>query len=98
MSNVLNEEKQKQVLALGQLDWSLRQIEAATGIRRETAASYLKAAGVAVRQPGGWGRKPKPAMEVTTGSPAAEPPKPAIADPEVTTGPEPALTVRPGLR
>jgi len=26
---------------------------------------------------------------VTPGSPAAEPPKPAIADPEVTTGPEP---------
>jgi len=89
MSNVLNEEKQKQVLALGQLGWSLRQIEAATGIRRETAASYLKAAGVAMRQPGGWGRKPKPATEVTPGSPAAEPPKPAIADPEVTTGPEP---------
>ncbi len=89
MSNVLNEEKQKQVLALGQLGWSLRQIEAATGIRRETAASYLRAAGVEVRPPGGWGRKPKPAMEVTTDSPAAEPPKPAIADREATTDPEP---------
>ena len=34
MSNVLNEEKQKQVVALGQLGWSLRKIEKATGVRR----------------------------------------------------------------
>ena len=50
MSNVLNEEKQKQVVALGQLGWSLRQIEAATGIRRETAAGYLRAAGLKLRE------------------------------------------------
>ncbi len=63
MSNVLNEEKKKQVLALGQLGWSLRQIEKATGIRRETAGGYLKAAGIGLRPPGGWGKKapPKPA-------------------------------------
>jgi len=36
VSNVLNEEKKKQFIALGQLGWSLRQIEKATGIRRET--------------------------------------------------------------
>jgi len=88
VSNVLNEEKQKQVLALGQLGWSLRRIEAATGIRRETAASYLRAAGVALRQPGGWGRKPKPATDLADSSPA-EAPKPAIADREVTTETEP---------
>ena len=92
MSNVLNEEKQKQVLALGQLGWSLRRIEAATGIRRETAAGYLRAAGVEVRPPGGWGQKPKPATdlatEVTTDSTVTEPPKLAIADREVTTGPQ----------
>jgi hypothetical protein len=41
VSNVLNEEKKKQVIALGQLGWSLRQIEKATGIRRETASGYL---------------------------------------------------------
>ena len=63
MSNVLNEEKKQQVIALGQLGWALRRIEAATGVRRETAAGYLKAAGIATRPPGGWGRrKAKPAI------------------------------------
>jgi hypothetical protein len=37
MANVLNEEKKQQVLALGRLGWSLRQIQKATRIRRETA-------------------------------------------------------------
>lgn len=83
MSNVLNEEKKKQVIALGQLGWALRRIEEATGVRRETAAGYLKAAGISIRAPGGWGRrKAKPANEVTTGLPAA---KPANGG-EVTTG------------
>ena len=83
MSNVLNEEKKKQVIALGQLGWALRRIEAATGVRRETAAGYLKAAGIPIRAPGGWGRrKAKPANEVTTGP---EPSKPANAG-EATTG------------
>jgi hypothetical protein len=36
MSNVLDHEKQQQILALGRLGWPLRRIEAATGIRRET--------------------------------------------------------------
>jgi transposase len=93
VSNVLNEEKKKQVIALGQLGWALRRIEKATGVRRETAAGYLKAAGVPVRQPGGWGRRKalapsKPANEVTTDSEAA---KPANGS-EVTTdsgGPKP---------
>ncbi len=48
----MNEEKKKQVLALGQLGWSLRQIEKATGIRRETARGYLKAAGIGLRPRG----------------------------------------------
>jgi hypothetical protein len=30
-------------------------------VRRETAGAYLKAAGIAVRQPGGWGRRRAPA-------------------------------------
>ena len=47
MSNVLNEEKKQQVIALGRLGWSLRRIEQATGVRRETAGAYLKAAGIA---------------------------------------------------
>jgi hypothetical protein len=46
-------------------------------VRRETAGAYLKAAGIAVRPPGAWGRRPpaKPANEneVTTGSDAAKP-------------------------
>jgi len=36
MSNLLHESKQQQVVALGRLGWSLRKIEAATGVRRET--------------------------------------------------------------
>jgi transposase len=57
VSNVLSEEKKKQVIALGQLGWSLRQIQKHTGVRRETAGRYLKAAGVGVRPPGSWGKK-----------------------------------------
>jgi transposase len=49
--NVLSEEKKQQVLALGRLEWSLRRIEDATGVRRETASEYLRAAGVAIRAP-----------------------------------------------
>jgi len=66
MSNVLSDDKRQQIIALGQLGWSLRRIEQATGVRRETASSYLKAAGLQVRAPG-WARA-KPAIEVTTDS------------------------------
>lgn len=70
VSNVLSDEKKKQVIALGQLGWPLRRIEKATGVRRETATGYLKAAGIAVRPPGGWGKLPpaKPANNPTTDS------------------------------
>jgi CxxC motif-containing protein (DUF1111 family) len=74
IANVLNEEKKQQVLALGRLGWSLRRIQQATRIRRETASAYLKAAGIAVRPPRGWGRQePKPANEVIIDSGAAKP-------------------------
>src|SRR2546426_7176436 len=53
MANILSDAKKQQVIALGQLGWTLRRIEAATGVRRETAGAYLKAAGIAVRPPGG---------------------------------------------
>ena len=67
MSNVLSTEKREQVVALGRLGWPLRRIEEATGVRRETAGAYLRAAGIAVRPPGGWGRhRAKPANEVTS--------------------------------
>src|SRR5689334_22057241 len=66
MSNVLSDDKRQQIIALGQLGWSLRRIEQATGVRRETASTYLKTAGLQVRPPG-WGRA-KPAIQVTTDS------------------------------
>ena len=69
VSNVLSEEKRQQVIALGRLGWSLRRIEAAVHIRRETVGGYLRAAGIPVRPPGGWGHTPaKPANEVITDS------------------------------
>ena len=64
MSNVLNEEKQQQVIVLGRLGWSLRRIEQQTGVRRETVSAYLKAAGIAVRAPGRWGRGTRPPTHV----------------------------------
>jgi len=79
MANVLNEEKKHQVLALGRLGWSLRQIQQATHIRRETASQHLKAAGIAVRSPGGWGRRAaKPANQVITDFGAGKPAFPVI--------------------
>ena len=92
MSNVLDDEKQQQIRALGRLGWTLSRIEETTGIRRETISGYLRAAGIAVR---GRGRpsesKPKPAisMEVSTDS---GPPKPATKG-EVST--DLALMPRP---
>ena len=82
MGNVLSREKREQVIALGRLGWSLRRIEEATGIRRETAGDYLRSAGIVVRSPGSWGPKslPKPATLVITGSDGS---KPAM---EVITG------------
>lgn len=49
MSNVLDDEKQQQILALDRLGWSLRRIEAATGVRRETVGGYLHAPAANVR-------------------------------------------------
>jgi len=71
VSNVLTEEKTNQVMALGRLGWSLRRVERETGVHRETAAGYLKAAGIAVRYPGGQPQTPsdsKPANEVIADS------------------------------
>lgn len=84
MSNVLSDHKQQQVQALGRLGWSLRRIQAATGVRRETAGAYLRAAGIPVRGVGG---RPN----------VWPPPKPATT-PEVSTDstPPPAGTGAPG--
>jgi len=99
MSNVLSEAKKQQVIALGRLGWPLRRIEQATGVRRETAGAYLKAAGIGVRPPRAWGRRPpaKPANEVTTGSDAAEPASTVNPNPEnlSTKGKAKAETAKP---
>jgi transposase len=102
--NVLSEEKRQQVIALGRLGWSLRRIQRAVGVRRETASGYLKDAGIAIRPPGGWGwragAKPairvitdaeaKPAIKVITDSAPSE--SPAVGDPE-SAAPKPAIGV-----
>ena len=80
MSNVLSEEKKQQVIALGKLGWPLRRIEKATGVRRETAAAYLKAAGIVVGRPGRRSSA-KPAIRVATDSKDSKPANEA----EVTT-------------
>jgi hypothetical protein len=65
MSNVLDDEKQQQIRALGRLGWTLSRIEEATGSRRETISGYLKATGIAVRSRGRPSEsKPKPAFSV----------------------------------
>ena len=72
MSNVLNEENRQKVIALGRLGWPLRRIEKETGVRRETASAYLKAAGVEIRPPGAWGRRP-PSKPASDSSPDSKP-------------------------
>jgi transposase len=82
MANVLIDEKKQQVLALGRLGWSLRRIQQATGVRRETASLYLRAAEVPIRPPGAWGQRlpSKPAKEVIADSGGAKPAKEVITD------------------
>ena len=88
VSNVLNEEQKQQVIALGRLGWSLRKIQKTTGVRRETAADYLRAAGIGVRPPGAWGRSApaKPANEVIPDPQAAKPASGAEVIPDSGTG------------
>ena len=94
MSNVLSDTKREQVIALGRLGWTVRRIEKETGVRRETASAYLKAAGVAVRPAGRWGHPPrKPAIEVSTDSDAPAP-KPAI---QVSTDPGGPRAAKPAI-
>lgn len=69
MANVLSDDKRHQVEALGRLGWTLRRIQRETGVRRETASEYLRAAGIPVRGRGG--SPPKPATS-----------EPVITDPE----------------
>jgi transposase len=67
MSNVLADDKHHQIVALGRLGWSLRRIERATGVRRETISGYLKAVGIVV--PGrGRRRASRAKPAISTGS------------------------------
>src|SRR6266849_9837531 len=86
MANILGDEKKQQVLALGRLGWPLRRSDHAPGVRRETASAYLKAAGIAIREPRQRRPPANPASPVST-----DPAKPAS---EVST--DPALLL-PGL-
>src|SRR5947208_4884367 len=83
MANVLKDEKKLQIIALGRLGWSLRKIQEATRVRRETISAYLRGAGLEIWPPGRWRResKAKPAIAVITGSDAAKPAIPGFADP-----------------
>jgi len=77
MSNVLDQQTQQPILALGRLGWSLRRIETATQVRRETASAYLKAAGIPVRGRGGRATVWPPAKPATTGEVSTDPTPPA---------------------
>ena len=94
MSNVLDEDKQQEIRALGRVGWTLSRIQEATGVRRETISGYLKAAGIPVR---GRGRpsesKPKPAIspEVSTDS---GPSNPAISGKVSTDSEQPKPATR----
>ncbi len=86
MANVLKDEKKQQIIALGRLGWSLRKIQEATRVRRETISAYLKVSGIEIWPPGRWRQrsKAKPAIQVITDSDGEgvakgrEPAKPAI--------------------
>ena len=86
MANILGDEKKQQILVLGRLGWPLRRIEHATGVRRETASAYLKAAGIAIREPRRRRPPAQPASRMST-----DRAKPAS---EVSTDP---ATLPPGL-
>lgn len=94
MANVLANEKKAEVLALGRLGWKLRRIEEATGVRRETASKYLKAAGLT---PSGPGRpSSKPAISASTDSAPKKGPDSA-AQAGVDSKPAISVSTDPGL-
>jgi hypothetical protein len=93
MSYVLEQTKQQQVLALGQLGWTVSRIATAVRVDRATVTRYLRAAGLPVR---GRGRPSEGTAnaaitpEVSTGSGA----NPAISQGEVSTDVRPARALR----
>jgi transposase len=90
MGNVLDDQKQHDVRALGRLGWTLSRIAEATGVHRVTAGEYLRAAGIPVR---GRGRPREGTAKPTITAPVVStdlPAKPAISPVEVSTDTEPA--------
>jgi transposase len=90
MSNVLDKQKQYEIVALGRVGWSLRRIEAATGVRRETVGEYLRAAGVPVS---GRGRRSEARAKAAISLPEVStdlPAKPAISSDGVSTDSPPS--------
>jgi transposase len=85
MSNVLTEQQQHDIRALGRLGWSLRQIERHTGIRRETISDYLKAAGIPVRMRGGRPRVWPPPNPATTAAVSTDSGSNPATSPAVST-------------
>ena len=87
----MSDEKKQQVIALGRLGWSLRRIERATDVRRETASVYLKAAGVPVRHRGGrprhWPPNPATTPEVSTDSVPVNPATTTLVSTDVVATP-----------
>jgi transposase len=98
MGNVLSDDKKHQVVALGRLGWSLRRIEDATEVRRETASDYLKAAGVPVRRRGGrpreWPPKAATTTEVSTDLGPANPATTGPVSTDLTAAPSPPVPAR----
>jgi hypothetical protein len=93
MSNVLDNQKQQQICALGRLGWTLSRIQDATGIRRETVSGYLKSAGIPVRgrgRPSEARANPAISAEGSTDLPA----KPAITGQVSTDPPGPGAHAR----
>ena len=90
MVNVLSEAKKQQVVALGRLGWSLRRIQKATGVRRETCSGYLKAAGIELRA-ARRRRLPPPALE-----PDSKPASEVITDLGLPVGAAEGTPERPG--
>src|ERR1700704_4201999 len=91
MANVLKDEKKQQIIALGRLGWSLRKIQEATRVRRETISAYLKASGIEIWPPGRWRQRSraKAAIQVITdsdGGGVAKGSEPAKAAIQVITG------------
>ena len=95
MGNVLDNDKQQQILALGRLGWSLRRIEQALAVRHETISVYLKAAGIAVH---GRGRRSESKAKLATSEAEVSTDreaKPAISREGVSTAPvRPSMVVR----